>query len=198
MTIEEQIERNKAISQYMLNIAVPLGLWFIVEYFLTVLSTQNLLLAALRTPIMMIMPIALCSILYKLRQKFFETEEFGRFRCWYYGIQVMFYAGLFEAFAVALYNQWIAPDNLTEMHNAMIAQYESVIGMYNQTPGAEQMFPNLMETFQQTLEVLKQTEVETPFYAAINLLSNDILYGCIWSLIFCFFLHRKPKVTSEQ
>ena len=193
MTIEEQIARSKALSQHMLQVALTLGLWFVAEYFITVLSTHNILLAALRTPLMLVMPVALCFILHRIRKQYFEDEEFGRFRCWYYGVQVMFYAGLIEAFAIAIYNQWISPDNLTEMHNAMIAQYEDISKMYAENPDVKQIMPGLSQTFEDMVNVLKETEVETPFSAAITMLSNDIFYGCIWSIPFCFILHRKKK-----
>lgn len=197
LTPEERIARYKAISQHILNVAFPLGLWFVVEYFFTILSTQNIYLAAMRTPMMGIMPVALFYILYKIRKQYFADSKFSRRRCWFYSIQIMFYAGLIEAFVIAVYNQWIAPDNLAEMHRAMIAQYESVSNMYTQTPGAQQLFPNLANTMNETVNLLKEAEVESPLTAGINMLSNDIFYGIVWGFIFCFILRRNPKNNQE-
>lgn len=183
----------------MLNVALPLGLWFVAEYYFLVISTSSIFLAALRTPLMLVMPVALCYLLYKIRNKFFYNDDFGRFRCWYYGTQIMFYAGLIEAFGIAVYNHWIDPNNLTDMHNAMVAQYENVLSTYNSTPGAQQLAPGLMKTFEETVQLLREAEIETPFSAAINMLSNDIFYGAIWSLIFCFFLRRKnPEAAKTE
>jgi len=197
MTLEEQIARSKAISQHILHISFVLGLWFVVEYFFLVLSTRSILMAALRTPMMIVTPIVLCILLYKLRNKFFENDMFGRFRCWVYGVQIMFYAGLIEAFFIVVYNQWIAPNNLVEMHNAMIAQYENVSNMYTQTPGAEQLMPGISKTLDESIKLLKESEIEKPFQAGITMLSNDIFYGSFWSLIFCFFLHQKSKEENQ-
>jgi len=198
MTIEEQIAHNKAISQYMFSVAFPLGMWFVIEYFFWILSTRSIMIATIRPALMLITPAALCFLLYKLRGRFFETETFGRFRCWYYGTQIMFYAGLIEAFAIAVYNQWIAPDNLLEMHNAMIAQYENVTSMATQNPSIGQVAPSMAKTLSETVQMLKEAEIETPFAAAINMLSNDIFYGALWSLIFCFILRRKPRANEKE
>ena len=191
------MKRNRAISQFMMYAALPLGLWFVVEYAVTVVGTRHLMLAALRTPMMLGTPIALCYLLIQIRKRFFPADEFSRFRCWYYGVQTMFFAGLIEAMAVICYNQWIAPDNLAEMRQAMIAQYGEVLQMYQQMSGGQQMLGGLMDNFEQAIEVLKTAEVETPFTAAITLLSNDIFYGILWSIPFSFALHRNPNNNNN-
>ncbi len=177
----------------MMKLAMPLGLWFVVEYFITVLSTRYITLAVIRTPMMISTPVLLFLILRKLRDTYFPDDEFSRFRGWYYGVQTMFFAGLIEAVGVVIYNKWISPDNLAEMQRAMEAQYQEVISMFEANALAMKQFPTMLDTLKQMQQAMHEAPVGTAFEAAINLLSSDIMYGMLWSFIFCLFLHRNPQ-----
>ena len=197
MTIQEQIERSRKISQYIMQTAVPMGLWFIVEYLLTALAMKNVALTFIRTPMMLLTPVLLFIALRRLRDIHFADDEFGRFRCWYYGVQLMFFGGLIEAVGIAVFNQWIVPSNLAEMHSAMLSQYQQVIEML-QNSGNTTSLNSLTDTLTQMKSQLEEMPVETPVGAAVNMLSNDVLYGIIWSLPFSFLLHRKPSADKDE
>ena len=181
----------------MMRLAMPLGLWFVVEYFVTVLSTRYITLAIIRTPMMISTPVLLFIILRKLRDTYFPDDTFSRFRCWYYGVQTMFFAGMIEAVGVVIYNKWIAPDNLAEMQRAMTAQYQEVVSMFEANALATNQFPTLLDTVKQMQQAIAEAPVGTALEAAVNLLSSDIMYGMMWSLIFCFILHRKGKQDNQ-
>ena len=197
MTIQEQIERSRKISQYIMQTAVPMGLWFIVEYLLTALAMKNVALTFIRTPMMLLTPVLLFIALRRLRNIYFSDDEFGRFRCWYYGVQLMFFGSLIEAVGIAVFNQWIVPSNLAEMHSAMLSQYQQVIEMLqNSNSGAP--LGSLTDTLTQMKTQIEDMPVETPVGAAVNMLSNDILYGILWALPFSFLLHRKPSADKNE
>lgn len=198
MTIEEQAAKFKAINNAIMTAGLLIGIWFVVEYFFTILSTSSIHLAMLRTPIMFIMPIVLFYSLYKIRNYYFKEEKLGCFRCWFYGTQIMFYAGMIEAAIVIVYNQWISPDNLANMHQNMIALYQDIISMYYNSADAQKMMPGMYETMNKTLELLKEAPIETPFEAGVTLFSNDIFYGAIWAIPFGFILNRKPKNKTRE
>ena len=177
--------------------AVPMGLWFIVEYLLTALAMKNVALTFIRTPMMLLTPVLLFIALRRLRNIHFPDDDFGRFRCWYYGVQLMFFGGLIEAVGIAVFNQWIVPSNLAEMHNAMLSQYQQVIEMI-QASGSQSTLGSLTETLTQMKTQIEEVPIETPVGAAVNMLSNDILYGIIWSLPFCFALHREASADKNN
>lgn len=191
MTFEEKIEQAAKAARNRRYLAVPLGIWFIIEYLQLMASTHNVILSLLRTPMMLVTAVLLLYLVYRQRMQFFPTE-FSRRQGIFYSLELMFYAGMLEAFFCLILNKWIMPNNLAEMHDGIIAQYEEVGQMLNASP-----FTSLKEMFDQTLKALKEAPVETPINAAINLLSTDVLYGCILGVFNGLVLKRKPKATEE-
>lgn len=194
MTIEEQLARNHQVTHFIGRIALPLGIWFIVEYLITVYATRNLALAMIHTPLMMLTPIALFCILRKIRNTYYTKDGFPKRVCWYLTTLLMFLAGLFEAVFVIIYNKWISPNNLMEMRESMLAQAQQLTEAIHNTGQASTFSASLLQGMNLSIETIKNAPIDTPMGAAFNLLSNDIAYGMIISLIIGIILYKKnPK-----
>ena len=193
MTLEENAKRTMMAARNRRYIALALGAWFIFEYIMLIASTRNIMFSLLRTPLMVGTPILLFFLVWYQRKKFFP-EEFGRLQGFYYSLELMFYAGLLEGFFCLILNKWIMPDNLYQMYEGMMAQYQDVQKMLENSP-----YTAFSGMFKESIEAVKDAPIETPINAAINLLSSDLLYGFFWGIINGLILKRRSsKEDSSQ
>lgn len=178
--------------QYLMQAGTIMGMWFIVEYIVFVLATGNILLNFVHTPMMFVTPVLLFFLIRKLRNAIFPTGEFRFVQAFSYGVQLMFFGGLIEAFFIYAYNQWISPGNLLEMRQALLAQYAEVTEMMGTIPN-NPLGGTMGKAFTEAQEILAEAPVERPIEAAINALSNDITYGFLWMIPLAFILRRKSQ-----
>lgn len=166
-----------AINQYLMKIALPLGGYFIIEYLVRNYSASNLLLGLLNIPMMAITAVLLFVIIRALRDKILDGHISGLY-AWTFGVQLMFFAGLIEASFIYIYNEFLFPDNLLNVHNLMIEQYKEVLTSLQslQSSGTSATLTNMMTD---TIEIMEKTPVSSAIESAITMLSNNIFYGMI-------------------
>lgn len=188
MTLKEEIERSRQASQAVMKYALPLGLWFIVEYITLIASTHNLMFSMLRVPMMVITLLLVFYLVYRIRKKIY-SDRFTARQSWLYSLQLMFYAGLIEAVFIFIINKWIMPGNLAEMQAALLAQYEEL----SNTLKESNSLPALSSIYAQAMETLRESPVETPINTAIGQLSNDVITGMIIGIPIGMILRTKPQ-----
>lgn len=183
---------GKLVNEYLMKWALPLGLFFIVEYWLRNASSTNVMLSFLTFPLMLVTPVALWWILRNLRQKVLSNMMLG-IQAWSFGVQLMFFAGLLEALFIYVYNQFIHPTNLLEVQQAALAQYNEAYHLVKGMGTMRQLEPILLDTYNQ----LKEAPVPSAIETAINALSNDIFIGMILMIPIAFIVRKKPDVGVE-
>lgn len=176
--------------QVLMRAGAILGLWFVIEYLVFVMASQNIMFNLIHTPMMFVTPVLLFMLVRKLRQTIYSEVGLRFFQVLTYGVQMMFFAGLIEAFFIYAYNQWLFPTNLMEMRQALLSQYAEVTQMMESVPG-NPLGQNLTGAFNQAHDILKEAPVERPIDAALNAISNDILYGILWMIPFGLILKKK-------
>lgn len=182
--------------QFIMRSGFFLSLYFMIEYVFTVWSTHHIFLSLVHVP-MMFLTVVLLFLLMRPIRLFFADEGLSGLRAWTYGVQLMFFAGLLEALFVYIYNTWLYPDNLFEMHSAVISQYRQAIDMMQQA-NAEQTMPSLMQMLKDSQTMIEETPVPTPIEAAMQALSNDITYGIFWMIPISLILRTKPRTSNPQ
>ncbi|MBR0036715.1 MAG: DUF4199 domain-containing protein [Bacteroidales bacterium] len=188
---------KKALAmQFIMRSGFFLSLYFMIEYVFTVWSTHHIFLSLVHVP-MMFLTVVLLFLLMRPIRLFFADEGLSGLRAWTYGVQLMFFAGLLEALFVYIYNTWLYPDNLFEMHSAVISQYRQAIDMMQQA-NAEQTMPSLMQMLKDSQTMIEETPVPTPIEAAMQALSNDITYGIFWMIPISLILRTKPRTSNPQ
>lgn len=184
---------SRQCSYYITHAAFYIGLWFILEYFVTVLASRNIYWNLLRTPMMLITPIIIFYHLHRLRKIAVGTFcNLGIFT-FMFAIQLMTFAGILEAGCIAIYNQWINPENLYEMQHGMIVQYEELIANIANDPASTAAYAVIKEPTEAMINELKNAPIQSPFNASVSLFSSDLTCGFFWGLIFAFFMRRKPS-----
>lgn len=179
---------GKMVNEFLMKWALPLGLFFIVEYCVRNASATNVMLGFFSFPMMLVTPVALWWILRRLRRQLLSDMMLG-IQAWSFGVQLMFFAGLIEALFIYVYNQFLHPTNLYEVQQATIAQYEEVYSMIHGM-GSWQAYES---TLLQAIEVMKEAPVGTAIEAAITALSNEIFVGMILMIPILFIVRRKPQ-----
>ena len=167
-----------AINQYMMKMALPLGAYFIIEYLVRNYSASNIFLGVLSLPMMLLTVFFVYKIMKRMRDKLLEGRITG-FMAWTFGTQLMLFAGLIEAAFIYIYNEFIVPTNLMNIHEQMIEQYESVMKTIEALPEKSGLVTSASTMMQDTLNVLKETPVSTAIETAMSMLSNDIFFGMI-------------------
>lgn len=188
-----QISMNplgKLVNEYLMKMALPLGLFFILEYWIRNASATNPLLGLLSFPLMLVTPIALWWILRGLRRKVLSDMMLG-IQAWSFGVQLMFFAGLIEALFIYVFNQFLFPTNQLEVQQATIAQYEEAYNLVKGMGTMRQLEPYLLET----LNTVKEAPVPSAIETAITALSNDIFIGMILMIPILFIVRKKPQTT---
>lgn len=185
------IEQNKATNEYCMKVGGLLGIIYIIEYVILVLAADNMLFSLLRAPLMACTPIVLAIVCYKLKNQVF-VDEFSWGRCWLCGLRVVFYASLIEAAAIVIYNQWINPNNLYEMQQALLAQYEEAKQLIEangvDTDPTNRSLMNVCEHF---ITALRSTPLQTPVEASFGAISNDLFGGMLWMSLFATVFYRR-------
>lgn len=180
---------GQLVNNYLMKMALPMGAWFIVEYLLRNAAVRNVMLSFISTPLMIITPIALWYIIRQLRRTILD-DQIAAFQAWTFGTQLMFFAGLLEALFIYLYNEFIAPGNLVETQQALIAQYEEVSTTLR-TMGVSTM----QQTLQETIDTLREMPVSSAIETAISQLSTEIFTGMLLMVPIAFIV-RKKKSTD--
>lgn len=172
-----------------MRLALPLAVWFIVEYMERIAATHNLMLQLLTVPMMCATPFLAWYIIKQLRD-LVMGGEIRRLEAWTFGTQLFFYAGLIEAMFIYLYNEYMSPNNLYEMQQALIAQYDEVTKMLSETQsgGLAGQYGQLM---QQTVEALREAPIPSAIEAAVNQLSSTLFQGLFMMIPLCFILRKK-------
>lgn len=184
--------------QFLMKAGLMLGVWFAIEYLITVFATQSILLAIVHTGAMCATVFFLFYGVYKLRQTVFPNG-FLYLQAWLYGTELMFFGGLIEAIFIYAYNQWLAPNTQLQMRNALVAQYENVQQQMEALGNTSNAFiEKWQQVMEQSLELIKTAPIERPIDLALTAISNDIFYGMIWMILFSFFLRKKFGNTNLQ
>lgn len=182
---------GRLVNNFLMKMALPLGIWFVIEYLLRNAAARNVLLSFITTPIMVVTPIALWFILRQLRRNIL-SDRLSWFQAWTFGTQVMFFAGLIEALFIYIYNEFLYPTNLAEVQQAMIQQYEEAAASLR----ALGSLPSLLGPMQETLEAMKEMPVSSPIETAISQLSTDIFYGMILMIPIAFIVRKKGEESN--
>lgn len=198
MTIDERVASIKASRQYMMKVALPLGIWFYIEYMLLIQSFFSPAVTILRVPLMATLPLLLYWIVRTMRKRFFDGVRFHTFHGWFFCVNIMFFAGLIDAFGVLVYNKYISPDNLITIHNAAVAQFRDIQSFLGSSPEMKQGFgPKLLSFFNENAKVLEETPIPTAVEAALKQLSDDIFSGMFWGVPLGLLLRRKIEEPQQ-
>jgi len=177
----------RMVNDYLMKMALPLGIWFIVLYLLRNLAASHVTLVLVTTPLALVTPIALWWILRRLR------EQLGGymmgFQLWVFGVQLMFFAGLIEGLFIYVYNEFLKPGNLVRVQEAAIRQYEDVIGTLKPTG----QYDSWLQVFQEQLDALKEAPLLSPIETAVSTLSQDMFIGMILMIPIALILRRMPQ-----
>ncbi len=186
-------QTGRMVNNFLMKMALPLGIWFIVEYVLRCMATRNVLLSFITTPMMLVTPIALYHVLRYLRRTILGNLM-SWFQAWTFGTQLMFFAGLIEALFIYIYNEFLNPTNLMDMQAAVITQYEEALTTLR-TSGA---FSSLIGPLEESIDQLREMPVTTAIEAAISQLSTDIFYGMLMMAVIAFFVRKKEKFEDIE
>ena len=198
MTIDERVASIKASRQYMMKVALPLGIWFYIEYMLLIQSFFSPAVTILRVPLMATLPLLLYWIVRTMRKRFFDGVRFHTFHGWFFCVNIMFFAGLIDAFGVLVYNKYVSPDNLITIHNAAVAQFRDIQSFLGNSPEMKQGFgPKLLSFFNENAKVLEETPIPTAVEAALKQLSEDIFSGMFWGVPLGLLLRRKVEEPQQ-
>jgi hypothetical protein len=198
MTIDERVASIKASRQYMMKVALPLGIWFYIEYMLLIQSFFSPAVTILRVPLMATLPLLLYWIVRTMRKRFFDGVRFHTFHGWFFCVNIMFFAGLIDAFGVLIYNKYVSPDNLITIHNAAVAQFRDIQSFLGSSPEMKQGFgPKLLSFFNENAKVLEETPIPTAVEAALKQLSDDIFSGMFWGVPLGLLLRRKIEEPQQ-
>ena len=198
MTIDERVASIKASRQYMMKVALPLGIWFYIEYMLLIQSFFSPAVTILRVPLMATLPLLLYWIVRTMRKRFFDGIRFHTFHGWFFCVNIMFFAGLIDAFGVLIYNKYVSPDNLITIHNAAVAQFRDIQSFLGSSPEMKQGFgPKLLSFFNENAKVLEETPIPTAVEAALKQLSDDIFSGMFWGVPLGLLLRRKIEEPQQ-
>lgn len=172
-----------------MRLALPLAVWFIVEYMERIAATHNLMLQLLTLPMMCATPFMVWYIIRQLRDRVMGGVLSG-LEAWTFGTQLFFFAGLIEAMFIYIFNQYVSPNNLFEMQQALIAQYEEVTRMLSETQsgGLAGQYGQMMS---ETVEALKVAPIPSAIEAAVNQLSSTLFQGLFLMIPLCFLLRKK-------
>lgn len=176
------------INRYLTRLALPLAIWFIVEYMVHVAATHNMWLQFFTLPMMLATPLMVWYILKQLRDRVMGGTIRG-LEAWTFGTQLFFYAGLVEAMFIYLYNEYMSPNNLMEMQQALIAQYEEVSKVLNES----QQGGSLPMFMSEAVEELKKAPIPSAIEAAINQLSTTLFQGLMVMIPVGLVLRQKNK-----
>ena len=168
-----------AVSQFLMKAALPLGAYFIAEYMVSVLATGNVLLAMLRLAMAAATPVALFFMLRTLRDRILGGYIRGR-HAWLYGVQAMIFAALIEAAFIYIYNEFLVPDNLAQMQQAALAQFDASRAALESMPAGGSA--SVVEAMGGLVEEMRHAPVPTAIEAAVSQLSNDFMVGMVLML----------------
>lgn len=184
---------GRMINNYLMKMALPMGVWFIIEYMLRNAAAHNVMLGLISTPMMIVTPIALWYIIRNLRRQFLDDRIAG-FQAWTFGTQLMFFAGLIEALFIYIYNEFLFPGNLAEIQQALIAQYEDAAASIRSLG----VMTSMLGTLEETIEAMKQMPVSSPIETAISQLSTDIFYGMILMIPIALIVRKKANPENNE
>ena len=187
----QQLEQRTRINNFLMQAALPLGIFFIFEYMLTVWSAGNIFLGVLRLPLLLGTPVLLFITMRTLRDKVMGGTIRG-FQAWVFGVQMMLFAALIEAAWIYVYNQVFAPDNLYEMQTAAIDQYEQSVAMLSQNS----QFQPLLERVNGMVTELKDAPIPTAIEAAVQMVSNDLFIAIVLMIPISLIIKRNPQTTE--
>lgn len=181
----------RMVNDFLMKMALPLGLWFIALTLLRYAATDSITLTLISAPLILVTPFALWRIIWELRNLL--GGYIRGLQAWVFGVQLMLFAGLIEAFFVYIFNEFIRPGNLAHIYEASIAQVENVIATFKELGGKDDAFIQ----FEQTLETLKAVPYSSPIDTAISTLSNDLFAGIILMIPIALIVRRMPKVRQN-
>ena len=182
---------GRLVNNYLMKMALPLGIWFIVEYVLRCAATRNVLLSLVTTPMIIVTPIAVWYILRQLRRRLLE-DRMSWFQAWTFGTQLMFYAGLLEALFVYIYNEFLYPNNLAEMQAAVITQYEESMATLR-SAGA---FSSMLSSIEDAIDIMREAPIASAIETAITQLSSDIFQGMLLMAVIAFIVRKREELED--
>lgn len=158
-----------------------LGLFFIVEYWISIQVTAHLALALVALLLKCVTPVALYYILRRLRDTLLKGAISG-FMAWIYGVRVMLFAALPEAAFIYVYHQFISPTALHRMMQAMVEQLEKL-----QAVLGDQYLDAT------TIELYRNAEIPSAIQTAVNMITQDMTIGIFLMLVIALLVKRKAK-----
>lgn len=185
------MQRNpigQAVTQYLTQWALPLGVWFIVEYLARNYAVYNLLLNLLTLPMMLVTAVAVFILVRRLRNTIMPEGKILGVQAWTFGIQLIFFAGLLEALFIWIFNAYLVPDNQQAVHEAMLKQL-SETSQAAQATGLNTGFIGQM--LQESADVLEQQPIPSAIEAAMSALSNDLFAGMFLMIPISLMVRKK-------
>ena len=180
---------GRQINEYLMRMALPLGLLFIVEYLISCAALHHMMLGLLVWPLKLCVPVALWWVIRRIRQIYLCNAIPG-FTAWTFGTQLMFFAGLLEAMFIYVYNEFLRPGNLAAVQQGMIEQYQNVYNELQQLG----MYKESLPTLQQMIDKMKEAPVSSAIETAISTLSSDIFVGMLLMIPIALIVRRKPNL----
>lgn len=170
-----------AISQYLMKAAFFLGLFFIVEYWISIQVPAHLFLALVALLLKCVTPIALYYILRQLRDTLLDGELSG-FMAWIYGVRIMLFAALPEAAFVYIYHQFVNPTALHEMMQATVGQLEKMQAIL----GDQYLDAS-------TIDLYRNADIPSAIQTAVNMITQDMTFGIFLMLVIAPIVKRKAR-----
>lgn len=184
-------QTGRLVNNYLMMMALPLGLWFIVEYLMKCAAMRNIYLSLVTTPLMVVTPIALWYILRRLRRQILD-DKISWFQAWTFGTQLMFFAGLIEALFIYIYNEFLFPNNLAEIQASMIAQYEESF----ETLRSAGAFSSMLSSIEDAIDIMREAPIASAIETAITQLSSDIFQGMLLMAVIAFIVRKREELED--
>ncbi len=177
------------VNNYLMKMALPLALWFIVEYMLRNAAVTHLGLSFVLVPMMLVTPFAVFHILRRLRRSVLCDMMLG-IHAWTFGVQLAFFAGLIEALFIYVYNQFLFPGAIAENVQQTITAYEQMMAQLEEVGAGS----TIATSFGSIVEQLKTAPIPSSIETAISALSNEILSATFYMIPVAFCLRKKPSI----
>lgn len=191
MQTEQSItpESEKWAADFCMIMGLFLGMWFIGEYMLVVLTARNIFFSMLHTAMSAGIPICLFAASCVLRKRAF-VHEFSWYRCWNLGVRIVCYATLFEAAFIMIYNKWIDPTNLYTMQSGLLSQYESMTQMLQSQGGLN---ATMVHELDKSIALMKEAGTPTPGQAAFSAVTTNLTAAIFWMTIVATLCYRRKQ-----
>ncbi len=160
-----------------------LGLFFIVEYWISIQVPTHLFLALVALLLKCVTPVALYYILRRLRDTWLDGELSG-FAAWIYGVRVMLFAALPEAAFIYVYHQFIDPEALLQIMQTTVGQLEKIQAVFGD---------QYLDTA--TIDLYRNAEIPSAIQTAVNMITQDMMLGIFLMFAIAPLVKRRTRTN---